>query len=86
MWFSVISRRTSLSFPRFRASCNVILVLFHVTDMVCFYVKTIFVFQKMEHKQTNKQTNKQTKVFRAAYCSHAPGFCLIRKAMTLIKI
>ena len=59
MWLSVISRRTSLSFPHFRASYNVILVLFHVTDIVCFYVKTIFVFQNMEHKQTNKQTNKQ---------------------------
>ena len=59
MRFSVISRRTSLSFPRFRASCNVILVLFHVTDIVCFYVKTAFAFQKMKHKQTNKQTSKQ---------------------------
>ena len=58
MRFSVISRRTSLSFPRSRASCNVILVLFHVTDIVCFYVKTAFAFQKMKHKQTNKQANK----------------------------
>ena len=44
------------SFPRFRASCNFILVLFHVTDIVCFYVKPVFMSQKMKNKQTNKKT------------------------------
>ena len=84
MWFSVISRRASLSFPRFRASCNVILVLFHVTDIACFYVKTIFVFQKMEHKQTNEQTSKQK--FPVQPILLMLQACLIRNAMTLIKI
>ena len=55
MRFSVISFKSFFNFPRFRASCNVILVLFHVKDIVCFYVKTVFMFQK-----TKKQTNEQT--------------------------
>ena len=53
MRFSVISRKTSSSFPHFRTSCNVVLVLFHVTDVVCFYVKTLFMFQKTKNKQIN---------------------------------
>ena len=42
----------SSSFPRFRTSCTVVLVLFHVT--ACFYVKTVFMFQKMKNKQIKK--------------------------------
>ena len=59
---SVISRRI---FPRFRTSCNVILVLLHVTDIVCFYVKTVFMFQKTKNKQASKQTNKQTNLSKS---------------------
>ena len=47
----------SSSFPRFRASCNVILALFHVTYIVCFHVRTVFMFQKIKNRETNKQTN-----------------------------
>ena len=49
MQFSVIS------FPRFRTFCNVILVLFHVTDIVSFYVKTMFMFQKNKLKKKQKK-------------------------------
>ena len=41
----------SVKLPAFPTSCNVILVLFHVTDIVCFYVKTVFMFQKTKIKQ-----------------------------------
>ena len=56
MRFSVISHiEASSSDPRFGASCNVILVLFHMADVVGFYVKNAFMFQKTKNKQTNKQ-------------------------------
>ena len=47
-----------MSFPRFDTSCNVTLVLFHVTDIVCFYVKTVFMFQKTKNKQIKKTIPK----------------------------
>ena len=40
------------SFQHFCASCNVVLVLFHMTDIVCFYFKAVFIFQKTKNKQT----------------------------------
>ena len=49
MQFSVIS------LPRFRTFCNVILVLFHVTDIVSFYVKTMFMFQKNKLKKIKER-------------------------------
>ena len=49
----------SSSFPRFRASCNFILVLFHLTDIVYFYVKPVFTSQKTRNKQKNKLKKKK---------------------------
>ena len=43
-----------MSFLRFRTSCNFILVLFHVTDIVCFYVKPVFISQNTKNKQTKQ--------------------------------
>ena len=51
MQFSVIS------FPRFRTFCNVILILVHVTDIVSFYVKTMFMFQKNKLKKSKRKKN-----------------------------
>ena len=41
----------SWSFSSIGSSCNVILILFHMTDIVCFYVKTVFMFHKTKNKQ-----------------------------------
>ena len=59
----------SSSFPRFCALCNVILVLFNVKDFVCFYVQTVFMFQKTKNKQT-KQNNitKNSKSANIRFC------------------
>ena len=43
-----------MNFLRFRTSCNFILVLFHVTDIVCFYVKPVFISQNIKNKQTKQ--------------------------------
>ena len=59
MRFSVINHRSFFEFTAFSCSFwNIILVLFHVADIVCLYVKIVFMFQKTKNKQTNKQTNK----------------------------
>ena len=57
-----------MSFPRFGTSCNVTLVLFHVTDIVCFYVKTVFMFQKTKKKNKTKQNLTQVSVVAVVVC------------------
>ena len=63
----------STSFQHFRTSCNVILVLLHVTDIVLFYVKTVFMFQKT--KKINKQATKTFSDFFSLFCVICSQVC-----------